>query len=179
MKKIVLIVTAASVFVACKNNSNQGYDSDKYVLVEKSSVVMEETLPSKIMKEAAYTGVRTLDANNVAPLSSSTIENSRTTSNAMYPVENTSASTVATTTTTTTSASTVPKRDKGWSSAAKGTVIGAGGGALLGAVVSKNKGKGAIVGALLGGGAGYLFGRHKDKKSGRVARHRARKAAGY
>lgn len=57
---------------------------------------------------------------------------------------------------------------KGWSKAAKGAAIGAGSGAVLGAVVSKKKGKGAIIGAAAGAGAGYLIGRNKDKKDGRV-----------
>ncbi len=59
------------------------------------------------------------------------------------------------------------KRKKGWSSAAKGTAIGAGSGAVLGAVISKKKGKGAIIGGIVGAGAGYVIGRAKDKKTGR------------
>ena len=61
-----------------------------------------------------------------------------------------------------------PARKKEWSKAAKGTAIGAGGGALVGALVSKKKGKGAIIGGVVGAGAGYILGRHKDKKDGRV-----------
>jgi hypothetical protein len=61
-----------------------------------------------------------------------------------------------------------PAKKKGWSKAAKGTVIGAGSGAVVGAVVSKKKGKGAIIGGAVGAGAGYIIGRSKDKKDGRV-----------
>jgi hypothetical protein len=57
---------------------------------------------------------------------------------------------------------------KGWSKAAKGTVIGAGGGALIGAVVSKKKVQGAIIGGVVGGGTGYAIGRGEDRKDGRV-----------
>ncbi len=56
-----------------------------------------------------------------------------------------------------------PKK-KGWSNAAKGTAIGAAGGAVAGAVISKNKGVGAVVGGLIGAGGGYIIGRKKDKK---------------
>ncbi len=56
---------------------------------------------------------------------------------------------------------------KGWSSAAKGTAIGAGTGAVVGAVVSKKHGKGAIIGGVVGAGAGYLIGKHHDKKKKR------------
>ncbi len=57
---------------------------------------------------------------------------------------------------------------QGWSKAAKGTVIGAGGGALVGAAVSNKKGTGAIIGGAIGAGTGYLIGRGEDKKDGRV-----------
>ena len=56
-----------------------------------------------------------------------------------------------------------PKK-KGWSNAAKGTAIGAAGGAVAGAIISKNKGVGAVVGGLIGAGGGYIIGRKKDKK---------------
>jgi uncharacterized membrane protein len=59
-------------------------------------------------------------------------------------------------------------RKKGWSKAAKGTVIGAGTGAVAGAIINKrNRGVGAVVGGILGAGAGYGIGRSMDKKDGR------------
>lgn len=59
------------------------------------------------------------------------------------------------------------EKKKGWSKAAKGTVIGAGSGAVLGAILTKDKAKGAIIGGILGAGAGYGLGRVQDKKDGR------------
>lgn len=59
-------------------------------------------------------------------------------------------------------------KKKGWSSAAKGAVIGAGAGALGGVLLDKKDGRGAIIGGVVGAGAGYLIGRDQDKKSGRV-----------
>ena len=59
-------------------------------------------------------------------------------------------------------------RKKGWSSAAKGTAIGAGVGALGGVLIDKKDGRGAIIGGLAGAGAGYVIGRDRDRKSGRV-----------
>jgi thiamine pyrophosphate-dependent acetolactate synthase large subunit-like protein len=59
-------------------------------------------------------------------------------------------------------------RRKRWSKAAKGAVIGAGSGAIIGAVVNKrNRAVGAVVGGVLGGGAGYVIGRDMDKRDGR------------
>jgi hypothetical protein len=61
-----------------------------------------------------------------------------------------------------------PKEEKkGWSKAAQGTVIGAGSGAVLGAILTKDKAKGAVIGGIIGAGAGYALGRAKDKKDGR------------
>jgi len=59
-------------------------------------------------------------------------------------------------------------KKKGWSDAAKGTVIGAGAGALGGVLIDKKDGRGAIIGGLVGAGTGYLIGRDQDRKSGRV-----------
>jgi hypothetical protein len=57
-----------------------------------------------------------------------------------------------------------------WSHRKKDAVIGAGGGAVIGGVVSHNHAKGAVIGGVLGGGAGYLHGRHKDKQNGTLAK---------
>lgn len=60
------------------------------------------------------------------------------------------------------------KEKKGWSKAAKGTVIGAASGAVIGAVINKrNRTTGVVVGGILGAGAGYGIGRSIDKKDGR------------
>ena len=56
------------------------------------------------------------------------------------------------------------KEKKGWSKAAKGTAIGAGSGAVLGAIISKKKGKGAVIGGIVGAAGGYVLGRKQDKK---------------
>jgi hypothetical protein len=77
--------------------------------------------------------------------------------------------TTTTTTTTTTAAPAAAPKKKGWSSAAKGTAIGAATGAVAGAIIDKNhRGRGAVIGGVAGGGAGYIIGRKKDKKTGRA-----------
>lgn len=53
---------------------------------------------------------------------------------------------------------------KGWSHKKKYGVIGAGAGAVTGALISKHHAKGAVIGGVVGGASGYLLGRHKDKK---------------
>lgn len=69
--------------------------------------------------------------------------------------------------TDTAATTTTETKKKGWSKAAKSTVIGAGTGAAAGAIISKKKGKGAIIGGIIGAGGGYIYGRSKDKKDGR------------
>lgn len=68
------------------------------------------------------------------------------------------------TNTTNTTTTTVTKQKKGWSNKAKGAVIGAGVGAITGAMVDKKKGEGAVVGGLLGAGAGLGVGAILDGK---------------
>jgi hypothetical protein len=56
---------------------------------------------------------------------------------------------------------------KKWSHRTKGAVIGAGSGAILGAViVKKNRPLGAVIGGVIGGGIGYGKGKSMDKKDG-------------
>jgi len=56
----------------------------------------------------------------------------------------------------------------------KNALIGAGAGAVTGAVVSKkHRAKGAVIGGAIGAAGGYAWGKHKDKKKGRriVTKH--------
>ena len=62
----------------------------------------------------------------------------------------------------------VETKKKGWSAKAKGAVIGAGTGAVAGAVINKrNRVAGAVIGGILGGGAGTGIGAIIDRKNGR------------
>jgi len=61
-----------------------------------------------------------------------------------------------------------PFRD--WNPKAKGAVIGAAGGAVLGAVINKkNRAKGAVIGGVLGAGIGYAYGAIKNKQNKKKA----------
>lgn len=63
------------------------------------------------------------------------------------------------------------QQKKGWSAKAKGGVIGAGAGAVAGALIHKRQpALGAAVGGVLGGGAGIGIGAIIDKKQGRTSR---------
>jgi hypothetical protein len=59
------------------------------------------------------------------------------------------------------------------SRAGKNAAIGAGAGAVTGAVVSKHRAKGAVIGGVAGAAGGYLWGKHKDRKKGRKVVHKS------
>jgi hypothetical protein len=60
---------------------------------------------------------------------------------------------------------TAQAQQRRFSPQAKGTVIGAGGGAILGAVINKrNRKVGGLIGGLAGAGAGYAVGKHIDNR---------------
>lgn len=59
-------------------------------------------------------------------------------------------------------------KKKGWSKAAKYSVIGGVSGATLGAVINKkDRVKGGVIGGVVLGGLGYILGRSEDKKDSR------------
>ena len=64
-------------------------------------------------------------------------------------------------------------RKKGWSSTAKGAVIGAGVGAIGGAIIDKKHGEGAVVGGLIGAGVGAGTGAIIDGKKKKEAQKAA------
>ena len=59
-------------------------------------------------------------------------------------------------------AATTPAQHRAHKKTAKRVVVGAAGGAAIGALAGG--GKGAAIGAAVGGGGGYLYDRHKKKR---------------
>lgn len=177
MKKIILVATLATIFVACKNNSNPPVYNKNMVLVDTTGLSKSNATTDAAVKANNNNTTTT----TVTTTRSAGPQHARASSHAVYANNGTTqpVSTNTAPVTVAPVATPVPQKDKGWSDAAKGTAIGAGTGAVVGAIVSKNKATGAIIGAVIGGGGGYAIGRARDRKSGRVARHRARKAAGY
>lgn len=146
MKKIVIIAVALvgmiSIMASCKQKATAPANSATSVLSASDSAEMQEYKEFQQWKE-----MKAKEA--AAPVK--VIEHQRTVV-VEKPVP------VAATAT----------QKKGWSKAAKGTAIGAGVGAVAGAVINKrNRAAGAAIGAVIGGGSGYVIGRSKDKKDGR------------
>ena len=177
MKKILSIFTIAVVFTACKSKTDSALSTSKnMVLVDttglyKSNVLTDVGNNKYVINDKGAIKPVTNKSVPVKPVASSpqkntTVNNSKSVNSGGGSETNAPATT----------AKAPVKQDKGWSDAAKGTAIGAGSGAVLGAVIAKNdRGKGAVIGSVIGAGAGYIIGRSRDKKSGRVARSRARR----
>jgi hypothetical protein len=128
---------------SCKNNDNKLESGS--VPVTPNSISQQEYKDYKAWKDSQQNAKTT-----TPPAQTVVVHKHYTTVNETQPAEQPA------------------KKKKGWSKAAKGTVIGAGVGAAAGAIiVKKNRGLGAAAGAVLGGGAGYGVGRSMDKKDGR------------
>jgi hypothetical protein len=150
MKKMLIVFAVAAAAVSCKSKTAESLDT------QKEMVVTYPAYNNSYATDQGDMGKATTVSKNLPKSGTSTtntvVTNKTTTSNS---------GTAVTTTSTTT------KKKKGWSGAAKGTVIGAGSGAIIGAIVSKKKGAGAIIGGLIGAGAGYAVGNESDKKKRR------------
>jgi YMGG-like Gly-zipper len=197
MKKMLMVFAVATVFVACKNKTNNGLSTDKNMVLTDTALLNRSGLLSDTARGASALAVP--NVNGTTTTSSTTTTVTTTTTNGTgkiapvksaavkkSPVRRSSAgrsNTASRSNTgsnsnsggTTADAPVRVQRDKGWSDAAKGTAIGAGSGAVLGAVLAKDKVKGAVIGGVIGGAGGYAIGRDRDRKSGRVARTKASK----
>lgn len=126
MKKILMMITVIGVlgFNSCKNTDKQG------ALTEEAQQATIDSMKAVAEKQ------RIIDSMKIESEKAIQAEKEK------VVVVHDQAPAAAT-----------PQRKK-WSGAAKGAVIGAGVGAVTGAIVSKKKGEGAIIGGLAGAGVG-------------------------
>ncbi len=147
--KICLVISFPFVLAACQNNASKQADL---------AAMRQHTIDS--MKEA--------DAKHRHKQARESQFDAAQTTNAT-PAASTSPQTTASPTT-----ETQPKK-KGWSNTAKGAVIGAGAGAVAGAVIDhNNRGAGAVIGGLAGAAVGAGTGAvidHKKKQQQQQASH--------
>ena len=170
MKKTISIFALVVIFAACKRTTNEP-ENQNMVLVDTTGLYKNNVLTD-------VGGKYVINGNGVVDENSNPMGQSI--ANAKFTKRKSTAKKYATNysqVNSNQSAASIPE-DKGLSHAAKGTLVGAGTGALTGAILNKdNRGTGAIIGTFIGAGAGYLIGRKTDKKTGRVDRARARRAA--
>ena len=171
MKKILSVLAIASVMMACNNSASteaqvaqakqatldsinrvqsaqQLADAERQHVIDSMNLIAANTKPRVI----EHTTVRTESRNSGYSSNNGSSNNGN--SNAAAPTTTSSSSSTTTTTT----------KKKGWTGAEKGALIGAGAGAITGAMVDKKKGEGAIVGGLLGAGGGAGVGALLEKR---------------
>lgn len=154
----------AATFVACQSKTDLDSKKD-VILVDTSGMYKSNMLTDtgSVIETTTLTDRNRNRNTNTAVANTQTTNTRSTNNNHRNGTVNTSNNNTNSRQTTT-----VSRRRRGWSHAAKDATIGGVGGAVVGAVISKNHVKGAIIGGVLGAGGGYILGRSKDKKDGRV-----------
>lgn len=151
MKKLIIAFALAAGFSAC----NRSTDTRDIQIMNDSAAYINDMYSdrSSDMEIVATPASQSRSVKSVLP---------RTTTKTTSATRRKSSSANSSETTRTTT------RKKGWSSAAKGAVIGAGAGAVGGAIIGKKAPvKGAVIGGVVGAAGGYIIGRDIDKKKGR------------
>jgi hypothetical protein len=128
--KIVYFMLLAMALVSCQNQGKMDVAKAKAATVDSMKVEIEK---QRVIDSMQQVRVK--------------MEEAKVETQKEVVVVNQQAPQGTTTTTTTT-------KKKGWSSTAKGAVIGAGVGAATGAIISKKKVQGAIIGGVAGAGVG-------------------------
>jgi len=161
MKKLLSILALAVVFTACKYG-NSDEEKTKVVMVQDtSSLYNNNVLTDKSADKQKY-GAKAGSAFETIPTKK---KENPVNKNSSANTQNQATSTSSSSSTAT---ATAPKKKKGWSHRAKGALVGAGTGAVTGAIINKNnRGVGAVAGAVIGAASGYIIGNEVDKKKGR------------
>ena len=147
MKLLLSILSFACILSACNTQSNSDADLAK----AKQNTI--DSLKFVMAKKAIIDSVNTANAQREEQLTTEK-EAIREEKARQVVVNNNIPATPA-------------KKKKKWNNTAKGAVIGAGTGAITGALVDKKRGEGALVGGLIGGGVGAATGAivdHSKKK---------------
>ncbi|MES2873872.1 MAG: YMGG-like glycine zipper-containing protein [Bacteroidota bacterium] len=165
MKRILLGFAFAAIVAGCNNNANEVASANAVrdsIRIADEKARLDSFERAEIAEKAAAVAVANERSKAKAKATTSTRTSRRASSSssnrAAYISDN--GNVVYTT----------PQeaRKRGWSSAAKGAVIGGVAGAATGVLVDKKDGRGAIIGGVVGAGTGYVIGRSKDKRTGRV-----------
>jgi hypothetical protein len=146
--KAILTLAAATIFLSsCRDIAAEGKMADQQQTMDSIKIALQQ-------QKIEMAKQKTIDSMNA-------IANQRSAEAAAVAASTTAA---ASANNSTSSAAPVAAKRKGWSNTAKGAVIGAGVGAVTGAVVSKKDGEGAIIGGLAGAAVGAGTGAIIDGK---------------
>jgi flagellum-specific peptidoglycan hydrolase FlgJ len=160
MKNLFAILFIALAMSSCSNKEKEEAAKQAAIAAVKDSIRLDSFKRADAENKAKLAELETKKAEEAKQAEEKRLM--------MLAEERSAASAPAVAAHNTSTTTTTTTQKKGWSSAAKGTAIGAGAGALGGALIDKKKGRGAIIGGVVGAGTGYIIGRDKDKKSGRV-----------
>ncbi len=156
MKKIIAIVAMATVLASCGNSAKEeALVKEQAIAHVKDSLKLDSFKRAEVQRQAAL-----VEQKHQAELAAARRTAAKSNSSSSYSSSGS--------TTTSSAGTTTAAQKKGWSSAAKGTAIGAGVGALSGILIDKKDGRGAVIGGLAGAAGGYAIGRSRDRASGRV-----------
>lgn len=162
MKKLLSILVLAVIFTSCKQGKT-GEEQTKVVMVQDTSAFYNNSIANDKANDQQKYGAKAGSAFESLPTKKHNNSSSNSTA-----TNNKNQATTSTTSSNSTASNTVPQKKKGWSHRAKGTVVGAGTGAITGALINKNnRAVGALAGAAIGAATGYIIGNEVDKKKGR------------
>jgi hypothetical protein len=142
MKSIIFIALSAIVMTGCGNNEAELAKLQQQRSLDSMKVVMEQQQIEIARQKTIDSMTQVLAAKEAAARSNRSYRSSGTT---QYVQSNSARNEPVTP---------EEKKRKGWSGAAKGAVIGAGVGAVSGALIDNKKGRGAIIGGVAGAGIG-------------------------
>ena len=156
MKKIIVTVIVIASFAACKNNKSE--------LPKDNAVMIQDTF--RMYNNSILTDKNQQVQTN--PVKSSATQGRKSTNNSSQNTNNNTSANSTNTGSGQVATAPVKAKKKGWSHRARGAVVGAGAGAVTGAIINKNnRGAGAVIGAVVGAAGGYIIGNEVDKKNGR------------
>lgn len=151
-KKIGVVFAAALLVLSCKPNANEaGVIDDKQAAIDSMKVEMKKH-EAELAKQKTIDSMQEVAARD-RDRAAARVHRSQAVASAPAPA-----------------AAPAQQQRKGWSGAAKGAVIGAGVGAISGAVIDKKKpAQGAVIGGLAGAGLGAGTGAILDSEKKRKA----------
>lgn len=154
MRPILFVLALSAIFASCSSNGTAG-KKDTIVIRDTVTALSDRPTRHVARKEKGYE----TNAPGNEPANKSYTPNANQPATADQPV--------------TTAPQQNNPRKKGWSAAAKDATIGGAAGAAAGAILDKNnRWVGGAIGAAIGSGAGYLIGRARDRKTGRIVKHK-------
>jgi|SRR5579859_3727429 len=169
MKLFLFVFALSALFSGCNSNPNG-------TAGKKDTIVIRDTVTALSNHSHGHAARKDKQYESSAA-SSQSANNAGNTPDASQPATANQPVTASQPVSTAQPTANAPQQEnpqkKGWSAAAKDATIGGAAGAAAGALLDKNsRWVGGILGAAIGSGAGYLIGRSRDRKTGRVVKHK-------